>query len=172
MNACENGLRKQLHCAKVAGPRITKPIAAREEGTTTKTAGAERAGGAKGKGKATRPAPLPLQERDISMMTEEEGNATRSAAAAAAAAAQVVAGAAKCVDVAAAATSAASGDGEHKLSAAKVRMPQNYVAAILALNREPSPSPEYLERLSPEDLSRVIFGDWDYDDPESVQYLL
>nr|AAG13485.1 hypothetical protein [Oryza sativa Japonica Group] len=106
-------------------------------------------------------------------------------------------------------------------------MPDNYVASILTLKRNPRRSPEYMESLSPEeregevedaelgdefeafqeevrravendgcymvgesyfaetaaiqaameeewtkiDMSRVIFGDWDYDDPESVQYL-
>uniref|UniRef100_A0A0E0MAH8 Uncharacterized protein n=1 Tax=Oryza punctata TaxID=4537 RepID=A0A0E0MAH8_ORYPU len=110
---------------------------------------------------------------------------------------------------------------------AKMRMPDNYVASILTLKRNPPRGPEYMESLSPEereeeleddkvgdefevfqeevrravendgcymvdqryfaetaaiqeameeewakiDMSRVIFGDWDYDDPESVQYL-
>lgn len=167
------------------------------------------------------------QERDIHTMAEEEEKKaiTGSAATAAApppAAAQVIAGAAKYVVA----------DEQKKPCAAaakkkKVRMPDNYVASILTLKRNPRRSPEYMESLSPEeregevedaelgdefeafqeevrravendgcymvgesyfaetaaiqaameeewakiDMSRVIFGDWDYDDPESVQYL-
>uniref|UniRef100_I1QVS3 Uncharacterized protein n=1 Tax=Oryza glaberrima TaxID=4538 RepID=I1QVS3_ORYGL len=160
------------------------------------------------------------------MAEEEEKKAITGLAATAAApppaAAQVIAGAAKYVVA----------DEQKKPCAAakkkkKVRMPDNYVASILTLKRNPRRSPEYMESLSPEeregevedaelgdefeafqeevrravendgcymvgesyfaetaaiqaameeewakiDMSRVIFGDWDYDDPESVQYL-
>uniref|UniRef100_A0A0D9XTY3 Uncharacterized protein n=1 Tax=Leersia perrieri TaxID=77586 RepID=A0A0D9XTY3_9ORYZ len=51
----------------------------------------------------------------------------------------------------AAATISAGGDSEQqKPPPAKVRMPDDYVFTILALKREDQPSPEYLDRLSPE----------------------
>uniref|UniRef100_A0A0D9XTX9 Uncharacterized protein n=1 Tax=Leersia perrieri TaxID=77586 RepID=A0A0D9XTX9_9ORYZ len=121
----------------------------------------------------------------------------------------------------------AVGDGDRKPSAAKVRMPQAYVSAILTTKTDPPPSAQELERLSPQervdaiyqkelfdeflafqaevrssvlekgyylvdesyleeaaadkarmdeelakiDYSRIIFGEWDYEDKNSVKIL-
>ncbi|EAY81459.1 hypothetical protein OsI_36630 [Oryza sativa Indica Group] len=131
-----------------------------------------------------------------------------------------------------AAAAVAAGD-EKKPPAGKVPMPDDYIATILSLKREPPPKPEYLSLLSPEEREKqlefdavcakeddaleeleakilaglrkdgyylvdesfleksaamrayvseewakmdwagsgIIFGDWDYDDPQCVQYL-
>ncbi|BAS93602.1 Os05g0360100 [Oryza sativa Japonica Group] len=67
-------------------------------------------------------------------------------------AAEVEAEATGSVAVAAAAAAAATSDdgGEQGHSGKKVRLPDPYVAAILSLKREPPPSAQYLEVLSPE----------------------
>lgn len=50
----------------------------------------------------------------------------------------------------AAAAAGGEEEGDQKKPSAKVPMPENFVAMILALKREPWPTSEYLESLSPE----------------------
>uniref|UniRef100_A0A0E0DXI4 Uncharacterized protein n=1 Tax=Oryza meridionalis TaxID=40149 RepID=A0A0E0DXI4_9ORYZ len=125
--------------ASAAVPRITEFMAeaALEEGTTTETAVVvERASKLGGGGGGKAEAAPPLKERDANKKREK---ATGSA--------QVV-NAESAVAVA-----AAGGEGDQKR---KVPMPENFVAMILALKREPWPTSEYLDSLSPEKRSEEL----------------
>uniref|UniRef100_A0A0E0MH14 Uncharacterized protein n=1 Tax=Oryza punctata TaxID=4537 RepID=A0A0E0MH14_ORYPU len=51
---------------------------------------------------------------------------------------------------------AAGGEGDQIKPSAKVPMPENFVAMILALKREPWPTSKYLESLSPEKRSEEL----------------
>lgn len=72
--------------------------------------------------------------------------ATTEVAAVASAAAQLI----NADPAVAAAAAGGEEEGDRKKPSAKVPMPENFVAMILALKREPWPTSEYLDSLSPE----------------------